>query len=194
MSQFETKPWHVTRPASVFDTKAGQSFQSINPEGSQLPDMIDIREEIGEVLQNRGHNVFVRRADDRRCGCWNEVTRESQIDCPHCTGTGWLYSDFLYKARKMSLTDPVVGALLQRRRAIGLTGVPQFIFWLEKDAKPSIRDQILEVTLDEDTGLPIRAYNIETIWNIGLIQDFRDKNGRIEFWGCWVRKGALGKE
>jgi hypothetical protein len=68
------------------------------------------------------------------------------------------------------------------------------MFWLEKDAKPSIRDQILEMTLDETTGLPVRAYQIETIWNIGQVQDYRDRGGRIEFWGCWVRKGALGKE
>jgi hypothetical protein len=194
MTQFQSQPWHVTRPTSVFDTKSNEEFNAVSPERSTIPGDIDLRVVFADLMANRGHNVFLRRAGDRRCGCWNTVLREAHIDCKFCTGTGWLYSDHLYKARKMPITDAVVAALLQSRIAIGLSGVPQFLWWLPYDAKPTLRDVILEVTLDEGTGLPKKPYKIESIWNIGQVQDYRDQGGRIEFWGCWVRKGGLGKE
>jgi hypothetical protein len=122
--------------------------------------------------------------------------RESLIDCPYCTGTGWLYSDHLHLARRMPVTDPTVAALLERRKDVGIMGVAQYLFWFgaDVDPGPSKRDLILEVTLDEQTGLPVQAVKVEKIWNIGQVHPFRDKFGRIEYWGCWVREGALGKE
>jgi hypothetical protein len=186
--------WFVQRRPSAVDARNGTGHRSVYPESGDLSSDIDLRTEIQSLLANRGHNVFLRKATDRRCSCWNTTMREAEIDCPFCTGTGWFYEDHLYKARKMPLTDPVVAGTLELRIPIGLAGVSQFIFWLEHTAVPGIRDIILEVTLDPDTGMPTEPYNIEAIWNIGQIQDYRDKYGRIEFWGCWVRRGALGKE
>ena len=88
MTQFQSQPWHVTRPASVFDTRGNDEFSAVSPEGSAIPGDIDLRSVFADIMANRGHNVFLRRASDRRCGCWNKVLREAQIDCKYCTGTG----------------------------------------------------------------------------------------------------------
>jgi hypothetical protein len=164
--------------------------------GQEVGDLhhgIDLRAEMETLLDNHGHIVFLRRALDRRCGCWDEASREADSECPYCTGTGWLYQDERHLSRRMPLTDPVVAALLEQRSPVGLLGVGQFIFWFKHDVKPTRRDSILEVTLDEATGQPVQAINIEKIWDIGQVQDFRDRYGRIEFWGCWVRDSQLGK-
>jgi hypothetical protein len=186
----------VSRPSSPLDSRNGGGYQSIYPEGDSLAADIDLRAQIVELLQNRGHYVFHRKAKDRRCGCFNDVIREAKIDCPYCTGTGWLYADQKRKARKMPITDPVVAALLERSTAIGKVAISQFVFFLEHDPDwaPSLRDLILEVTLNEETGEPVKPYNIETTWDIGQVYDARDKHGRVEFWTVWVRRGALGKE
>ena len=68
------------------------------------------------------------------------------------------------------------------------------LFWLKHDVKPATRDCIMEVTLDPNTGEPVKAYNIETVWNINSTHDYRDKYGRIEYWACWCKMGRLGKE
>lgn len=190
----ESESWHVTRPVSSVDARrTSLGFRTVYPEGDSLGAEIDLRQEIATILENRGHYVYLRRATDRRCSCFQNG--EAQIDCPYCTGTGWYYEDTLYKARKMPLTDPVVAALLEQRSPIGLIGSAQFVFWFghEVDPAPSRRDSILEVRLNETTGLPIRAVDIEARWEIGQIQGYRDQGGRIEFWACWVREGALGK-
>lgn len=157
---------------------------------------IDMSAEMATLLKNRGHYVYLRRAHDRRCGCWNEVLRESDIDCPFCTGTGWLYHDELHKARRMLVTDPGVAAMLETRAPVGLVAAATFVFWFGMDVNPGPgkRDLILEVTLSQSTGLPLQAVHIERIWNIGQVYPLRDQGGNIEFWACWVREGGLGKE
>lgn len=190
------EPWHTTRLPSSVDARRGPGFRHVYPEGDTLGGGINLRDEIQHILQTRGHYIYLRRAKYRRCGCWNAANREANIDCRYCTGTGWLYKDELRLARKMPLTDPVIASLLERRTPIGLFGVPQFMFWFDHTLVPgpSRRDVILEVTLDQDTGLPKKPVNIEAIWNIGQRQDYRDKGGRIEYWAVWVKSGELGKE
>lgn len=192
------RAWDVPRLPSGADTfrTDSPSYRSVYAEGDSLATDIDLREEIAGIMERRGHNVYLRRAQDRRCGCWSEHSREADSTCPYCNGTGWQYRDELHKARKMPVTDPTIAALLERRFEFGFLGTSQHIFWFEHTVSPapSRRDQILEVTLDEYTGLPRKAINIEAVWSIGQVHSYRDKGGRIEYHACWVREGSLGKE
>jgi hypothetical protein len=190
--------WHVQRLPSGADARRSSQadYTTIYPSGDELAGDIDLREEIAGILSRRGHYVFLRRSQDRRCGCWRPTFREADINCPYCTGTGWMYRDELHLARRMPVTDPTVAALLERRRRFGFHGSSQFIFWFghDVDPGPSRRDTILEVKLDPNTGMPTKGYVIEAQWSIGQVHSFRDKGGRIEYWACWVREGSLGKE
>jgi hypothetical protein len=162
--------------------------------GGPLNGEIDLRAEFEQILELRGHYVYLRRAKDRRCGCWNDEFREAKQDCEFCTGTGWAYSDHLVLARRMPIADPgVMSAMGERRSPIGLFNVDPVLFWLKYDKKPNIRDLILEVTLGDD-GMPTVPVNVERIWNISRAHDYRDQYGRIEYWACWVKAGKLGKE
>lgn len=190
--------WFTRRLPSGADAVRSTSpdYTTIYPSGDSLAGEIDLRSEIAGIMQRRGHKVFLRRSQDRRCGCWRPAYREADINCPYCTGTGWMYRDELHLARKMPVTDPTVAAILEWRKQFGLYGSAQFIFWFGHDVNPgpSRRDAILEVKLDPNTGEPTKAYKIEAQWSIGQVQGFRDKGGRIEYWACWVREGSLGKE
>lgn len=187
--------WHVVRPPSAVDTRSDVNPRSPYPEGQDWVGDIDLRAEITNIMHLRGHYVYLRRTQYRRCGCWNEVTRESKQDCPYCTGTGWQYKDELHLARKAPITRPVMAAI-EVLEPIGILNAGQYIFWFthELEPGPSKRDLILEVTLDEATRMPVRAVNIEKVWNIGLVHPFRDRLGRIEYWAAWVNEGASGKE
>lgn len=193
-----SESWHVRRLPSGADAErtSPAPYSTTYPSGDELSGEIDLRSEITSMLEKRGHWVFLRRSQDRRCGCWNDIKREADPECPYCTGTGWLYRDERHKARRMPVTDPTVAALLEGRQDVGLLGTEQFLFWFGPDVYPgpSRRDVILEVKLDPYTGEPTKAYKIEAQWGIGQVQSFRDKGGRLEFWGCWVREGSLGKE
>ena len=180
------KPWHVRRPPTAVDART----TPVSRVGAAI---IDLRLEMDKILMDHGHLVYLRRAMSRRCGCYNEVTKESVQTCPQCTGTGWLYQDELHLTRRMPITDPVVAALMEQRSPVGLVGVDQSVFWFKYDVNPGIRDVILEITLGDD-GQPTLPVQIEAIWNIGQLYDARDRNGRVEFWACWVRRGAMGKE
>lgn len=190
--------WNVQRPPSAVDTRQtnDDGFRQLYREGPDWAGDINLREEIAGILRLRGRYVFLRRTQYRRCGCWNEATRESNQDCPYCTGTGWQYKDELHLARLAPVTRPAVAAELEDQTPVGLIGVGDYIFWFGHDVEPgpSKRDLIIEVTTDEATRLPVKAYNIEKVWNIGQVHAFRDRNGRIEYWACWVKEGATGKE
>lgn len=189
----KSEPWHVQRPPSAVDCQRTLCRGSTT--GGSLGADIDLRVEIEQILNLRGHKVFLRRAMDRRCGCWDKVLRESNPNCPHCTGTGWLYKDELHLARRMPLASPGgVAAMAEQRTPIGIFGVDLSLWWFKYDVKPATRDCILEVTLNPETGEPVQAYNIERIWNINSTHDYRDKYGRIEYWACWCKMGRLGKE
>jgi hypothetical protein len=192
------EPWYTRRLPSGADATRSTppGYTTIYPSGDELVYDIDLRLEMEDILAKRGHYVFLRRTQTRRCGCWNEHTREADIDCPYCTGTGWMYKDELHLARRMPVTDPTVAAILEWRMDFGFLGTATYIFWFGHDVNPapSRRDTILEVRLDPDTGQPVKAYQIEAQWSIGQVHGFRDKGGRVEYWACWVREGSLGKE
>jgi len=86
----------------------------------------------------------------------------------------------------------MTSAFLNNLTPLGRSAVGDVIFWIKWDEKPNRMDKIVEVTLDAD-GEPVIAHRIEMIWEINFVHDYRDKWGRVEFWGCWVHNTGLTK-
>lgn len=153
---------------------------------------IDLRAAMADMLEKHGHYAYLRTSSGRRCACWNENTRESDPDCPHCTAEGWEYDDSLILIRKQFVTDPMTAAFLQKSSPVGLFSVSDQVIWMKYDKKPNRMDKVIEITLGSD-GMPTVARKIEVIWEIDWAQDYRDKWGRVEFWAVAVHNSGVTK-
>ena len=153
---------------------------------------IDLRVAIGDLLEKHGHYVYLRRSTGRRCDCWDPAAREAKPDCSFCTGEGWAYEDVKVLARKMFLTDPMTAAFLNKMTPLGRVSVSDQVMWVKYDKKPTRQDKLIEVSLDSQ-GEPEKPFRIEIMWEIDWTQDYRDKWGRVEFWGCWIHNTGLTK-
>jgi len=182
----------VSRPTTSLDAMTNTGSIQQWP-GLDISDgSIDLRNEMADLLEKHGHYAYLRRSTGRRCFCWDNDTRESNPDCPHCTGEGWEYEDVPVTIRKMLLTDPASGTFLQKSSPVGMFSVGDQVIWVKYDKKPTRMDKILEVTLGSD-GNPTLAKKIEMIWEINWAQDYRDKWGRVEFWGCLCHNTGVTK-
>jgi len=188
----KTTGLEATRPPSSVDTWTN-SDPITNWPGIDISDgSIDLRTEMASLLNDHGHYVYLRTSTGQHCSCVDEHTGEADPDCPFCTGEGWHYEDHKVLARKTILTDPMTAAFLNKVAPQGRVSVSDQVFWVKYDKKPSRLDKILEVSLDTD-GEPEVPRRIEIMWEINWSQDFRDKWGRVEFWGCWVHNTGLTK-
>lgn len=161
--------------------------------GADISDgSIDLRTELADMLDKHGHYAYLRRSTGRRCHCWDVNVREANPDCPHCTGEGWEYEDVKVLIRKSLITEKTSAAWLQKATPIGQFAVGDQIIWLQYDQKPTRADKIIEVSLGED-GEPTLAKKIEITWEINWCQDYRDKYGRVEFWGCFCHNTGATK-
>lgn len=166
---------------------------------------VDVRYEIGKLLDKRGHYVFLRKFDTSQlCPCSRrgesdvfgsqitDNTTEADPDCPVCGGRGYLYFDYLTQARRLGYS--AIGAFISaqeinRRTNIGELSVVNSVFFLKWDQKPTNKDQILEIEIDESTRLPVRPYNILNTFDIELAEENRDlEKGRIEYWTCYCKE------
>ena len=182
----------VSRPLTSVDQWASTDRYGVWPEVDISDGSIDLRVEMASMLEKHGHYVYLRRSTGRHCACFNEATQEANPDCSFCTGEGWQYEDVKVLARKSFQTDPMTSAFLNNLTPLGRSAVGDVIFWIKWDEKPNRMDKIVEVTLDAD-GEPVIAHRIEMIWEINFVHDYRDKWGRVEFWGCWVHNTGLTK-
>jgi len=184
---------NVSRTLGPYDAHGSSERISEWP-GIDLSDgSIDLRAEFAGLLDKHGHYVFLRSSTGRHCSCWDSATREADPNCPWCTGEGWLYADTKVLARKTFVTDPMTAAFLNKLTPQGRVSISDQIIWVKYDKKPTKLDKIVEVSLDAGTGDPEKPYRIEIVWEINWVQDYRDKFGRVEFWGCWVHNTGLTK-
>lgn len=169
-------------------------------ENPPFPDEINVREEVARCIQDRGHYAFWRKARPQRSPSWQDGRSEASHDDPFNQTTGHLYDDFLIKIRKRPTVDSQAGPSREIRSDIGLVGPRRYIIYLTHpvlpelpDLLPTINDQIIEVTLDEETGLPKRAWNIERVYDVHFTHEYRDQKGRIEYWLLLVQQKVWGK-
>lgn len=162
---------------------------------------IDIRSEVKEIIEQRGHYVFLRKARQQRAPSFNQRTSEAKENDPFNHGVGFLYDDYLIKIRKRPTVDLTAGGPMKEiRTEIGFSSPRTFVMYLahppitsSPTIIPDISDMIIEVTLDDATGLPKLAYNIERIYDLQAVQEYRDKHGRIEYWSVLAQQRVIGK-
>ena len=72
------------------------------------------------------------------------------------------------------------------------------VFILEHEKKPKNTDFILELNLNEDTGVPIQPFKVTRVWKIQDAEPMRagqptkKPTGRIDFFRCFAEESNLG--
>jgi hypothetical protein len=153
---------------------------------------IDVRAQINTFLDNRGHSVFVRKRSNRRCSCWSaRQFDESDPYCPRCDGYGWIYYDYLYKARRRPAFG-TYGFAPKVRSPLGDLTASDSIWYFKHDETIAEAYCIIEVSIDAD-GDPTKPYHFERVHDVKLAHAYRDQKGRIEYWAALARERVVGK-
>lgn len=164
---------------------------------------IDLRKEIGEILEDSGHYVLLQRTSRKlRCICWDEVAQESSMkkyrqltnysgnslkSCPKCMGAGWITRIERVKARRDSASDVISETSRLQTLNVGQQNFDNRVFYFNDKIRPQDGDYVYEVGWDglRPTHL-IKAYRIQ------VAADLREKDGRIEYWQAVCKQDNIG--
>jgi len=153
---------------------------------------VDLRTEMDNLLDLRGHEVFVRKRTDQRCFCYaRRQYDEGNKFCSYCDGYGYYYYDYRYKTRRR----PAFGTFGFHPKAstpIGDLMSGDNLFYFKHDNPVLEAYRIMEVYVNAD-GEAEAPYTIERVHDVKLTHAYRDQNGRIEYWAALAREVSLGK-
>lgn len=175
----------------VWETSTSGS-SGIWSEASLFTGEIDVRDRVTDLLDARGHEVFVRKRTDQRCSCYSDKQYdEGSKYCYKCDGYGYIYRDHRYKARRR----PAFGTFGLHPKVpteIGDIVVGDNLFYFKYNNPISSAYRILEVTNDS-SGEADPPYQIERVHDIKYVHAYRDQSGRIEYWAALTRERVMGK-
>lgn len=161
---------------------------------------IDVRAEVSELISNRGRWGFLRKARTQYSPDWNANRQEAGEHDPFNIETGFMYDDYWIQYRRTPTQDMIAGPGREVRAGYGIMSPQRNIFYLKQppidafpDLQPTKADKIIEVTTSTETNLPVRAYDITKIWDIQQVHDYRDQNGRVEYWALLCEERAASK-
>jgi len=142
----------------------------------------DLREAI-EMLTGEGFSWMVLRQTDRsqKCACTNDMSYAGK--CRRCLGTGFPFTDMLVKGFLWARTPGVEFYTVAGKISTNLRNLV-----VEYNRPVKKFDQVLEISLDPDTGDPIQPYQIVRSYVLADVMPMRGKGGRVEFWK------AIGEE
>lgn len=150
---------------------------------------IDFRKDIEVIRKNGGFKWIALRHVDltKRCTeCLKKLGPQYEdpaADCTLCMGIGYLFIDKLIQAFRY-LSGPGFDFLTQ----IGSINTKTIVYILEHDTYPKNTDFILELDINEATGIPRQPFVIRQMFKINDAHDMRGDKARIEFFRCYVEE------
>lgn len=155
-------------------------------------DFIDLRKELAELKAHAVHKWVALRSVDLSKPC-NECKAQEDPNydqpaayCKTCMSMGYSYIDKLVKGYRFEAAPG-----FDTKSNIGILNLKTQVYILEHGAVPKPVDWILELDMNEVTMVPKTPFKITNSFKIENALDMRDKDGRIEFWRCYVRERNL---
>jgi hypothetical protein len=172
------------------DPWANENTQKIVPWPVDY-DEINLREEMsllfygGDGYTPKAHPVIYRRLD-RTQACHCVENGSAKTDCKACKGEGYKWNEQIYYTRKRTVYGS--GDITAD---VGIINIREVIYYFEHYVQPKWGDAIFEITY-EDNKIPPPPFNRLKRYNIEAAEEFRDLNGRVEYWSCWTELQKIG--
>lgn len=143
---------------------------------------IDLRKEIHDLIETRGHWIVLRQSyPGRMCPCVNPATGDATKNCNTCFGSGRAFVDRFVKGRKAARMGFRQGGASESRSPIGVASAPDGVFYIEYHEKPSQSDFVLEIALDNEYQEPLLEFKVMSVYDVNEAVEYRDQKGRIEY-------------
>lgn len=158
---------------------------------------INLRKELATLRDHVGFRWTALRSADLNTPCI-ECSKKvpAQYDqvsgtCKSCLGIGYAYMDKLVPAFSY-LGQPGFDFLSQ----IGFINTKTRVYIIEYGYKPKNTDYIMELDLDESTGIPRQPFVVTRTFKIQDSEVMRGGEptshvGAIDFWRCYVEERNL---
>lgn len=162
-------------------------------EGYEDAEEISIKDEIRALIARHGREAYLRKRTDQKCRCMDPITEEADVDCPTCSGLGYVYLDHKIKFYKHIITRAVAGAYRKDVAPFGVVATDEAVMYIEAPGlNPSVHDWLVEVRTDELGKVDYPA-KIERAYDVNDVVDYRENYGQIAYWALRTRSVALGK-
>ena len=142
--------------------------------------------EVIEVLTGEGFSWLVLRRTDRSQTCPCVKDSQPQGSCNRCLGTGFPFVDSTVKGYLWDRTPGVEFYTAAGRIATRLRNLV-----VENNQPVRKHDQLIEISLDPDTGEPRQPFEILRMYVLSDVLPMRGKGGRVEFWKAVAEERAL---
>jgi hypothetical protein len=153
---------------------------------------IDLRKEIKTLIDLEGfHWIALRSVDlSRPCSkCKDEIDpqySDVSIQCSVCLGIGYSYIDKLTKGYGFRGATAI-----DQRTNVVMINTENIVWVLQHNIYPKNSDYILELDLDESTGIPKQPFSIIKAYKIQDAQSMLGDDRRIEFWSCYTEESNI---
>lgn len=162
-------------------------------EGIEGLEEISVKDEVRSLMARHGREAYLRKRTDQKCRCLDPITEEADVDCPTCSGLGFVYLDHKIRTFKHIITRQVSGSYRKDVAPFGVIGVDEAVMYVETTGiNPSIHDWVVEVITDSLGKVDYPA-KIERVYDVNDVVDWRENYGQRAFWGLRCRSVALGK-
>lgn len=174
--------------------KTGQKDPYPKLEGIPAGDSeISVNLEVKGLLARHGREAYLRKRTGQRCHCLDPQTGEADVDCPTCSGLGYVYLDHVVRIFKVISTRQVSGAYRKEIAPFGVIAIDETVYYVETPSiRPSIHDWVVEVITDAK-GKIVRPPLIERAVDVNDVVDLRENYGQLAFWALLCRKVGIGK-
>ena len=155
---------------------------------------IDLRQELDELINKHGHWFVLRQAvPGRLCLCIDPITKDCNPRCNICLGSGNAFIDRFVKGRKSRPVRLSQTADMESRASLGIVTVPEAVFYIQYDIRPTELDFIIELALsinDQEPEIPYRSIGVYSITDS---RELRDQGGRIEYFSITAQRKNWGQ-
>jgi len=117
----------------------------------------------------------------------DQIAREPDFDCQHCSGEGYLWDEKWYSC--YSMLAGADNGLVRRylHMPAGQVRIDYKLFFFRYDTPLKYGDKVVEMALDEE-GDPTIPYLREAVYKPQTIAKMRSDRGRIEYYAVYCRE------
>ena len=126
--------------------------------------------------------LYIRSNKKIRCRCYNPRTKDGNVNCKICGGTGRVSSIETVKGIYQNYDETG----FMRETELGASTSNTVILYFDEKTVPTVNDRILLTAFDRSTSVPVPV-NISKSMIIISVDPIRGEAGRVEAYKCFAK-------